>query len=523
MKRAILWGAAFVASNAVFAGCVGDEPNVTVGDTPDGGGQTTDEGGVVSEGGTVTDEGGKTVSAPPTHQAQSIDFVDVDLAPTVGGFIRIKRALDESDVASYVVYAVDAGGTRLGTPFRKASATGSDLSIKIDDGSSIPAGATQLLVVTSNAIGEMTDGRLTRFANATAHSVAVTDASSTIPRAVGSPSKVVFDEAHRKLVVVTSDLSAFQCDLDGTGCTRHDISGGKTIPLSRLTVAVDAANGRLLVSGGHADAGAQLPLWISPLDFSKAATFADISGGAGADNIHSPSFAIDAAGAKLHTVTTDANGRSMDFVCNLDGTVCASGVEIFTTGNAGSFPSAVYDPAGKSLIVASNVNQSPPPLYRLYCPGTSACTQVSTPGAPGTFPMALLGPAANLLVVATDSITNQASLVPCPLTSTTCQPAVALTPGTAADAQARIAAAAVDALGSKLVLATSGVASSGLDSNPSSLGRCGTDGAGCTFVDFSATNKGAVVSITVDPESGQIFGLSQGTSTGSSPSLFFLE
>ncbi|HEX7666541.1 MAG TPA: hypothetical protein VF407_18570, partial [Polyangiaceae bacterium] len=162
--------------------------------------------------------------------------------------------------------------------------------------------------------------------------------------------------------------------------------------------------------------------------------------------------------------------------------------------------------------------------YRLYCPDGQACVQVKNTGIAGSSPRALLGPSGNLLLVATESSTSQASLVPCPLTSTgSCSAVAGLTAGSSIDAKAQSIDAAVDPASKKVVVATIGPATSGLDSNPHALGRCSADGASCTFVDFASTVTGANGSVTVDPESGQIFALSQGTSAGSTPTLFFLE
>ncbi|MCB1160368.1 MAG: hypothetical protein H7A25_20420 [Leptospiraceae bacterium] len=93
---------------------------------------------------------------PPTEKASSISFTDTDTTEgKIGGIINIGKASDESNILSYVLYYGKDANTKLGTAIISFDAAGKDLSYTIPAGTSIPTGATHILVFTKNVAGEM--------------------------------------------------------------------------------------------------------------------------------------------------------------------------------------------------------------------------------------------------------------------------------------------------------------------------------------------------------------------------------
>lgn len=100
-------------------------------------------------------------SALPKNKAAGLLFTDLDLDPKeISGDLTIQIATDESDVTHYHLYWGSDGATKLaGEPaISKIAKTGSNLIYGFNPNTPIPSGATDLLVFTANAEGEMTSG-----------------------------------------------------------------------------------------------------------------------------------------------------------------------------------------------------------------------------------------------------------------------------------------------------------------------------------------------------------------------------
>jgi DNA-binding beta-propeller fold protein YncE len=196
----------------------------------------------------------------------------------------------------------------------------------------------------------------------------------------GYPTALI-DTAHQKLLVVTAfytpanNLNLYRCNLDGTGCVHEDISAGVVqspgsngwIPKALL----DPVNGKLLVVATAETLG----LFRCELD-GTGCSFTDISGGAGAFEI--PSAVIDTMNRKLLVVAAPVNGNLQLIRCELDGTSCTH-MDINAGGTSPSpFSSAtlVDGISGNLLIVTavpatSTAPTMVPVLFRCHLDGTA--------------------------------------------------------------------------------------------------------------------------------------------------------
>ena len=521
LRRNVVLGAGLAL--VFVAACVGDEPPAANDSTNDGG----------SDG--ATNDGA--MNGPPTHAAQGVSFVDVDpKVGTVGGTVRIQKAADESDVVAYVLYSgSDATHKSSPTPLATLSATGKDLSYHIAEGTAPQPGVTTLLVYTQNAAGEMSTGVSSPFTDATAHYVPIGDPDAGY---LGGRARIAFDEVNRKLLIMTSYFDLFRCELDGTGCVKTDISQGRDLTNSTgLGFVIDPVGKRVLGvgSGQFIDGGGgALPALFSANLDGTSPSFADVSAGKPADTGTGPTVTIDSGRNKLMIVAqnTADQGQPVLFECNLDGTSCTYRDLLTGTGegaNSGGGASAVVDDLGGNLLVVTSdtSNHLNPTLW--ICPlagGNCATEDVSTAlgvvtGA-GITPTILLDVAAGKIdIVTTTADTLRPHLFRCNTDGSNCL-ASDLTTGTAAgDNSAQLASAVLDALDGKIGVLTE-------DRNAGfrpSLFRCNVDGSGCTYTDISAsaTFSADDPTITVDPETGQLFGLTENDDSNYTPSLFFLK
>ncbi len=508
---------------ALAGACVADDPTSPEGTGSDAG----------SEGSTTVNE--SAANAAPTYAAQGVSFVDVDpKIGTVGGTVVIQKASDESDVTAYLIYSgTDATHKSSPTPLATLSATGKNLSYHIAEGTVRQPGVTTLLVYTQNAAGEMATGVSTPFADAVAHYVPIGDPDAGY---LGGGSRIAFDEVNRKLLIMTSYFFLFRCELDGTGCVKTDISSGhNTTNSTALGLAVDPVGQKVLAVGAGMfldGGGGTLPaLFRANLD-GTSPSFADVSLGKPADTGDGPTVAIDTTRNKLEIIGQDIAGQYQPvlFECNLDGSSCTFRDLSTGTGegfNSGGSPSAIVDPVGKNLLVATydvSIHGNPTlwicPLAGGDCATEDVSTALGSVTSAGTTPTIMIDATAAKIDIVTANEAERPFLFRCNLDGSNCL-ASDLTTGTAAgDNSAQAAGAVFDALDGKIGVLTE-------DRNAGfrpSLFRCNADGTGCTYTDISGTASFSALSpyITVDPETGQLFGLAE-DGDNYTPSLFFMK
>ena len=96
-----------------------------------------------------------TTGLVPSNLAQGFVFNDLDRSDGgAGGSATIKRAADESDLDSYVVYWGSDATTKLGGALIDMPKTGFDINFAFGFGTSVPAGAAYMLVYSKNLFGE---------------------------------------------------------------------------------------------------------------------------------------------------------------------------------------------------------------------------------------------------------------------------------------------------------------------------------------------------------------------------------
>jgi hypothetical protein len=268
------------------------------------------------------------------------------------------------------------------------------------------------------------------------------------------PSSVI-DSRTGTLFIVTLDAntsagpSLFRCNVDGTGCTHHDISAGHDVGSGdRVAVAIDTLNDRLLAVTMDRTNSGNPALFRCSLEGTEC-TYADISAGMASDPDAptglDPSIVVDTVHAKLLTVTFNGPnlGRPSLFRCDLDGGACAfADISAGQGALSGLGAKALLDVAhGKLLVVTQNGgNRTGVPVGRLSMfrcnPDGTECTHTD-------------------LSAEADAGMNLDSAGP---------------------------SAVIDALRDTLLIAFS---NSPNHANPS-LFQCRTDGSGCTHSDISA-------------------------------------
>lgn len=438
----------------VVLGCSGD-------DVPAG--TPSPDSGVQPDSASLADTGADSkpnadAAAPPTHEASSISFHDGDpRANLVDGTVLIGKAADESDVANYNLYWLSFAIKKVSL-VATLPKTGADLAYPLQG--SVPATAGGLMVLTSNAAGEMTTGPST-FAldntashydisagqpansgwspsavldttnqkllvatldNANKNRVglfscnafavcAYTDISAGAPAESGHDPSATIDVANGKLLVATNDysngkkLSLFRCNLDGSGCTYSDISAGQPPSSADVPIAlVDATNAKLLVVVQNTAASTIAGLYRCNLDGTGCA-YVDISAGRGANSGKGPVAVIDTINQKLLVATYDSNnlyGPGL-FRCNLDGTGCTYvGINVGPSLSA-TVEGITIDAANKKLII-TQINgflPSSPGLFRCNLDG-SGCVYQALPGADMVYLQPVIDPVNNKLWVGAD-------------------------------------------------------------------------------------------------------------------------
>lgn len=154
---------------------------------------------------------------------------------------------------------------------------------------------------------------------------------------VGTPAgngdgRVAFDAKAHKVVVVheigASPLGVTVCDDDGTGCVFHlgSDNGGYTYAQAHITdydVAIDEANGYILIASEWDNTGARLGLVRCPMELGTngACLFTDLSTTEGDLSGATPSVVLDTVHSKMLIVAMDYD-KIKFHRCELDGTNC---------------------------------------------------------------------------------------------------------------------------------------------------------------------------------------------------------
>lgn len=97
------------------------------------------------------------VSNPPANPPVAISFTDNDGVNTIGGPVTITPAVDEFDITHYVLRFGNNGCNVGATVIADVAKTGSTIVYQLPQGTTIPAGATQILAYSKNGDGEMPD------------------------------------------------------------------------------------------------------------------------------------------------------------------------------------------------------------------------------------------------------------------------------------------------------------------------------------------------------------------------------
>ncbi len=469
--------------------------------------------------------------AAPTHAPAGITFRDQDpRARYAKGNVGIGRAADERDVAGYRLYWGTA--TTKSTQIVYLSANGQDPSYALDQ--PIPPGATHLLAFSENAGGEMEKGVAVGPVDAFPIHV---DISAGQGAGSGTTPSAIVDTASGKLLVATKNdanggrPSVYRCNLDGSACTPHDVSGGEDAGAGVLpSIAVDAANAKLLVATQHGANGQRPALFVCELD-GTACIYRDISAGQGVGSGYRPSLVVDAAGGKLLVATrcgTLAYAPGV-FLCNVDGTNCTfADISVGQGIDSATSLHAVIDVANAKLLVVTQhggaERASRPSLFRCELNATGCThTDLSAGQGPnsGQQPFALVDAANGKLVVVTKNGANgdRPALFRCDLNGSNCGYAD-LSAGQGAGS-GEAPSAVIDTAANKLLVVTS----NGAEGGRPGLFRCELDGSACTYTSLAAEQgigSGRWPTILLDPAASRLLVTAENAANAGKLGLYLL-
>jgi hypothetical protein len=189
------------------------------------------------------------------------------------------------------------------------------------------------------------------------------DGSACLPPVALPPADneaLAVDPYREKLLVASALRQILRCDLDGTGCTEHDLSAGADGGSRHPTLLVDA-DGVYLVSGVEAGA----PRW----DLGGIALFAcapdltgcarrDLALGSAPHAITSFSAALDRTANALVVATEDGYRRRVPtaYVCRRDGSGCREmDLSAGQPAGSGARPTVLVDHVDRRLhLVTKN-------------------------------------------------------------------------------------------------------------------------------------------------------------------------
>ncbi|HEX7664839.1 MAG TPA: hypothetical protein VF407_10020, partial [Polyangiaceae bacterium] len=489
-------GALVVMGSLLTAACVGSESGLTSGDdTPGTGNDGAGEGGAISDGG-----GGDAavVVAPPTHAAESVGFVDVDLdTGTVGGRIRIAKAADESDVTSYAIYTVDGSGKKTSpTPLSTLSANGHDLVVDIPFGTVVQPGVTQIEVLSQNAIGEMTTGPATRYADAVvvARSLVGANDSGVTSTAYG---RLALDPVNKKLLMIGANGLYLRCDYDGDNCLSASIAEGTLFSLPAAP-AIDPKNGNVIFTSEYDWPSRQTTGGYSYMLPSGPLGDAGIERLVTDPSLHpsgmSPNVAVDAKRRMLEIVVNEGDTYYHNpayvpvlYDCSLDDLTASCPKRDIWKGSAPSVPgpgsgynpSVAIDETNGNVVVVSQDTQMLNVPFVLVCPNDGgACIghddQIGTQSA-GVLPTVLVDPVTKKILIVGATNANSPYLTRCALDMSKCETTTEMTAGLAVGEKGIAQMhATLDAVEGRVV--ATGILTGGSGTMPA-LFSCKTDGS----------------------------------------------
>ncbi len=224
----------------------------------------------------------------PTHAATAVRFIDNDMdSGELEGDVIIAKASDESAITYYALYwgsSTTKKHSLIGT-FNK---TGSDLTHTIQADTTIPDGATHLLVYTGNDIGEMERGVFTTIGDAAPSRSKSFDSagSSDFAYSIQQTAEGGFIVAGITYVFGTGGPDAWIMKLDSAG----DISWEKKYGDPGNNKNDGASSIQQTADGGYIAAGytglnGDKDIWVLKLDSNGIVTwqytygYGDIGGG----------------------------------------------------------------------------------------------------------------------------------------------------------------------------------------------------------------------------------------------------
>jgi len=224
----------------------------------------------------------------PTPAAQSVAFTDTDTdAGELAGTLTITKATDETDLTHYVLYWGSSSTAKNSTtPITTIAISGSDVTYTFSASTSIPSGATHLLVFTKNNGGEMTTGVSVLIVDSgvpinAAQSVAFTDTDTDADEIGGT---VTITKAADESDVTHYVLywgSSSTVKNSGTPITTAAVTGSNVTYAISASTAIPAGATHLLVftknSGGEMATGVNVAIVDSglPVNAAQSVAFTD--------------------------------------------------------------------------------------------------------------------------------------------------------------------------------------------------------------------------------------------------------
>ncbi|WP_058308737.1 hypothetical protein [Gracilibacillus massiliensis] len=96
-----------------------------------------------------------TVESRPLQAPEAVQFTDDDpLYNKIRGILKVKKAVNESNISHYGLYWANNSQDKIGEPITKIAKTGEDLTYNFQDGSVIPEGATGIIALSINKFGQ---------------------------------------------------------------------------------------------------------------------------------------------------------------------------------------------------------------------------------------------------------------------------------------------------------------------------------------------------------------------------------
>ena len=212
----------------------------------------------------------------------------------------------------------------------------------------------------------------------------------------GRDPSLAIDTANSRVLIATQNNAQsgkpwlYICNLDGSACFDYDISSGEGVDSGMCpSLAVDTVNSKVLVATQNRPRSNRPWLFICNLDGSACSDH-DMSGGR-TNYGNAPSLAIDTINSKAIVATWSIadNSRPWLHICNLDGSACSSHNASATQGAlSGLAPSLAIDPVtAKVLIATRNSGQSNKAWLFVCNLNGTGCTDLDASGDQLYFPL----------------------------------------------------------------------------------------------------------------------------------------